>query len=178
MARRRNEAVSAAIQRVEADAASRDAARFDVRGSVRQNLGGAVSDPPAVILFDGGCSLFDRTVQFVLRRDQRRRFRFAPLRGDTARRLCADAGVSLPTDGAFDSVIVIANGKVLERSDAALAIAARPPFPWPCLGVLCIVPRPLRDAAYGWVARNRYRLFGRRDTCMIPSPEHSARFLE
>lgn len=138
----------------------------------------SVPEPPTIVLFDGVCSFCDRSVQFVLRRDRLGRFRFAPLQSDAARRACAAAGVALPTNGAFDSVVVIAHGKALERSDAALAIAMRLPFPWPCLGVFRIVPRPLRDALYGWIARNRYRFFGRRDTCMIPSPEHRARFLE
>lgn len=135
-------------------------------------------EPPTIVLFDGVCSFCDRSVQFVLRRDRPGRFRFAPLQSDAARRACADVGVTLPTDGAFDSVVVIAEGKALERSDAALAIAARLPFPWPCLGVLRIVPRGLRDALYGAIARNRFRFFGRRDTCMVPSPDQRERFLE
>lgn len=137
-----------------------------------------VADRSAIILFDGVCNFCDRSVQFVLRRDRHGCFRFAPLQSDAARKACADAGVALPANGEFDSVVVIADGKALERSDAALAIATRLPFPWPCFGVLRIVPRPLRGALYGWIARNRYRFFGRRDTCMIPSTEHRARFLE
>ena len=77
-----------------------------------------------------------------------------------------------------DTIIVIADGRALERSDAALAIASRLPFPWPMFGVLRILPRPLRDRLYRLVARNRYRWFGKSDTCMMPTPELRARFLE
>jgi predicted DCC family thiol-disulfide oxidoreductase YuxK len=117
-------------------------------------------------------------VQFILKRDRRARFRFAPLESAAAARECARIGLPAPKAVEPDSVIVIADGRAYERSDGSLAIAARLPFPWPLLGVFRIVPRGLRDWAYGIVARNRYRWFGRHDACMIPSPEQRARFLE
>ncbi len=132
-----------------------------------------------VILFDGECNLCNGTVRFVITRDRDRRFRFAPLQGEAARRICADRGIPLPAAGAPDSIVVVdGGGRVLERSDAALAIACALPFPWRMLGVFRIVPRALRDLVYRIVARNRYRWFGRRDACMVPTEEFRSRFLD
>lgn len=136
-----------------------------------------MDDPNAIILFDGTCNLCNGTVRFVVRRDKAGRFRFGPLQGEAARRLCAAHGVAIP-EGDPDSVVVIAGGRALERSDAALAIAARLPFPWRLLGVFRVLPRAVRDWAYRIVARNRYRWFGRRESCMLPTPELRARFID
>jgi predicted DCC family thiol-disulfide oxidoreductase YuxK len=133
---------------------------------------------PTIVLFDGRCGLCTRSVQFILKRDRDARFRFAPLESAAAARACARIGAPTPQAVEPDSIIVITDGRALERSDAALAIAARLPFPWPMFAVLRVVPRGLRDWAYGIVARNRYRWFGRHDACMIPTPEQRARFLE
>ena len=131
-----------------------------------------------IILFDGVCNLCSGVVRFLIARDPHARFRFAPLQSDAARRACAEVGATPPAAVEPDTIIVIVNGRALERSDAALAIAARLPFPWPIFGVFRILPRPLRDWLYRLVARNRYRWFGKRDTCMMPTPELRARFLE
>jgi predicted DCC family thiol-disulfide oxidoreductase YuxK len=133
---------------------------------------------PTIVLFDGRCGLCTRSVQFILKRDRDARFRFAPLESAAAARTCARIGAPVPQAVEPDSIIVIADGRALDRSDAALAIAARLPFPWPIFAVFRVVPRGLRDWAYGIVARNRYRWFGRHDACMIPSPEQRARFLK
>jgi predicted DCC family thiol-disulfide oxidoreductase YuxK len=133
---------------------------------------------PPIILFDGRCGLCTRSVQFILKRDRDARFRFAPLESTAAARACTRIGAPTPQAVEPDSIIVIADGQALERSDAALSIAARLPFPWPILTVFRVVPRGLRDWVYGIIARNRYRWFGRHDACMIPTPEQRARFLE
>ena len=117
-------------------------------------------------------------MRFVIDRDPRARFRFAALQSDAARRACAAAGHAAPLASDPDSVIVITAGRVLERSDAALAVAAALPFPWPLLGAFRVLPRPARDAVYRIVARNRYRWFGKRESCMVPTPELRARFVE
>ena len=135
-------------------------------------------DEPTIILFDGHCNLCSRSVQFILRRDRAARFRFAALSSEAAARACVQAGIAVPKAVDPDSIVVIAGGRALERSDAALAIAAQLPFPWRSLGLLRIVPRALRDWLYRIVARNRDRWFGRRDTCMLPTAETRARFLE
>ena len=131
-----------------------------------------------IILFDGVCNLCSGVVRFVIARDPHARFRFAALQSDAARRACAEVGATPPAAVDPDTIIVIADGRALERSDAALAIAARLPFPWPMFGVFRILPRALRDWLYRLVAKNRYRWFGKSDTCMMPTPELRARFLE
>jgi predicted DCC family thiol-disulfide oxidoreductase YuxK len=131
-----------------------------------------------IILFDGVCNLCSGVVRFVIARDPHAHFRFAALQSDAARRACAEVGATPPAAVDPDTIIVIADGRALERSDAALAIAARLPFPWPMFGVFRILPRALRDWLYRLVAKNRYRWFGKSDTCMMPTPELRARFLE
>jgi predicted DCC family thiol-disulfide oxidoreductase YuxK len=131
-----------------------------------------------IILFDGVCNLCSGVVRFVIARDPHAHFRFAALQSDAARRVCAEVGATPPAAVDPDTIIVIADGRALERSDAALAIASRLPFPWPMFGVFRILPRALRDWLYRFVAKNRYRWFGKSDTCMMPTPELRARFLE
>jgi predicted DCC family thiol-disulfide oxidoreductase YuxK len=131
-----------------------------------------------IVLFDGVCNLCSGVVRFVIARDPHARFRFAALQSDAARRACAEVGATPPAAVDPDTIIVIVNGRALERSDAALAIASRLPFPWPMFGVFRILPRALRDWLYRLVAKNRYRWFGKSDTCMMPTPELRARFLE
>ena len=137
-----------------------------------------MAQPTTIILFDGVCNLCSGVVRFVIARDPHARFRFAALQSDAARRACAEVGATPPAAIDPDTIIVIVNGRALERSDAALAIASRLPFPWPMFGVFRILPRALRDWLYRFVAKNRYRWFGKSDTCMMPTPELRARFLE
>ena len=132
----------------------------------------------ALVLFDGDCHLCNGFVQFVIGRDPRRRIRFAPLQGKAGRHACEMVGLDLPEGADPDTIIVIDGGRGLVRSDAVLAIIARLPFPWALLSVGRWVPRPIRDALYRWVARNRHRWFGRRSTCLLPGPEIRDRFLE
>jgi predicted DCC family thiol-disulfide oxidoreductase YuxK len=127
------------------------------------------------VLFDGECNLCDGAVQFLLRRDPRGRLRFAALQSPAAARLLAGARAPTPLP---DSLVLIADGAVHVRSGAALRIAARLRWPWPLLFVFWLVPRPLRDLAYDFVARRRTRWFGRRSSCRVPTPEERGRFLE
>ena len=129
----------------------------------------------AVVLYDGECNLCNHSVQFILRRDPAERFRFAALQSPAARRLLLQAGQAptlLP-----DSVILVEQGKVYAKSTAALRIARQLSGLWPCAAVLLLVPVPLRNWGYDLIARNRYRLFGRKDACMVPSLELQGRFL-
>ena len=130
-----------------------------------------------VVFFDGVCNLCNGAVQFILDRDKREQFRFAPLQSEAAERMLVG---DLATDReALDSIIVVEDGKVYERSDAALRIARRLGAPWPAAYYLFIlVPRFLRDAVYKFIARNRYRWFGRSEQCRVPTPELRARFLK
>ncbi len=127
-----------------------------------------------LVLYDGQCGLCNRTVQTILAHDRRGRFRFAALQSDVGRGMLARHG--LPA-GAMDTVVLVDEGRAFTKSRAALRIAGGLDAPWPLLRALAVVPRPLADLAYDFVARRRYRWFGRSDACMLPPPEVRARFL-
>ena len=129
---------------------------------------------PPIVLFDGVCNLCNGSVQFLLKRDPEGRFRFAALQSDAGRRLMAEHGLAV--DG-LSSVVLIEGGRAWQESSAALRIARHLPGAWKLLRVFAAVPRPLRDAVYRWIARNRYRWFGKTETCWLPTPELKARFL-
>jgi predicted DCC family thiol-disulfide oxidoreductase YuxK len=127
-----------------------------------------------VILFDGLCNLCAGSVRFVLERDSAGAFDFASLQSEAARRLIAGRSpADLP-----DSIVLVDTDGVHLRSDAALRIAARLRRPWPVLALFRILPRALRDAVYDFVARRRYGWFGKRETCLVPTPELRNRFLD
>ena len=130
-----------------------------------------------IIFFDGVCGLCSRMVDFVLREDQEGRFLYSPLRGETFRNLKRDRPETLNTDSIF--VLRGGPGKeiFLQKSDALIFIADNlPRYRW--LAVIGrILPAPIRDAAYRVVAATRYRIWGKRDSCRIPTPEERARFL-
>lgn len=131
--------------------------------------------PHPAILFDGVCNLCNGFVRFVIARDPGGRFQFGALQSAAARRILDlhDAPEPLP-----DSLVLVEEGRIYTRSSAALRVARRLTFPWPLTGLLLAVPRPLRDAVYEFVARRRYRWFGRRDQCMVPTPAIRSRFLD
>ncbi len=133
-----------------------------------------MADDGPILLFDGVCNVCDRSVQFVLDHDSRGTVRFASLQSDVGRRLLAQHGI----DAEVDSVVLVEGGRAHVRSDAALATARLLDAPWRWLAVARIVPRGVRDTVYDWIARNRYRWFGTRDACRIPTPEVRARFLD
>ena len=128
-----------------------------------------------LILFDGVCNLCNGFVRFVIARDPAGRFRFGALQSAAARRVLELQEMPHPLP---DAVVLVEDGRVFTRSGAALRIARRLTFPWPIAAVFLAVPRPLRDWIYTHVARHRYRWFGRRDHCMVPSPEMRARFID
>lgn len=127
----------------------------------------------ATILFDGACGFCNRSVAFIAANDPAGRFRFAPAQSETGGRLLARYG--LPPQG-VGSVILIEGGRVHLRSDATLRIARGLRAPWSLAWAFRFVPRPLRDAAYLVVAKNRTR-FGGSAVCARPTPELSARML-
>ena len=133
-----------------------------------------------MILFDGVCNLCNGFVQFIIERDPRTRFRFASLQSNAAAALlngARSAEASRHSSVLPDSVVLVENGQLYTQSTAALRVARGLGFPWNVAYVFVIVPKPLRDAVYDWVARNRYRWFGKRDVCMVPTPELRQRFL-
>ncbi len=135
-------------------------------------------EPPSsgpVILFDGVCNLCNAAVQWVIERDRRARFRFGALQSEAGRAAlrASVAAADLP-----DSIVLLDADGAHVRSDAAIRIARGLGFPWSLAAAAAVVPRPLRDAVYSWVARNRYRWFGRRESCMVPTPELASRFVD
>lgn len=135
---------------------------------------GDPSSDGAVVLFDGVCNLCNGAVRFIIARDPKSRFRFAALDSDAARDVLRDRVVSEPLP---DSIVLVDSTGVFTRSTAALRIARRLRFPWPIAAVFLLIPSPLRDAVYDFIARRRYRWFGKRDLCWMPTPELQSRFL-
>lgn len=134
-----------------------------------------------LLLYDGVCGLCNRGVQFVLRHDAKGRFRFASLQSEFAKRVLARHGVKVAD---LDTVYVVVNGgsadeSLLARSDAVLFVLREIGGLWRAgAWLLNWVPRRIRDWGYGWIARHRYRIFGRYDTCPIPGERERARFLD
>lgn len=131
-------------------------------------------DATFYVLFDGVCNLCNGTVQFIIRNDRRGRFRFAALQSEAGRELLLQ--YQLP-EKALNTVVLIAGGRAFTRSTAALEIARRLDGAWPICYAAVALPRFLRDSAYNFIARNRYRWFGKQEACMMPSPELKQRFL-
>jgi len=118
-----------------------------------------------VIFFDGFCNLCSGSAQFVIRNDRKRIFRLLPLQGREAKYILE----TVRRDDNFpDSIVLLQEGKVYTKSAAALRIAMRLRFPWPLFAVFFIIPPFLRDFIYDWIARNRKRWFGSRNSCYIP----------
>jgi predicted DCC family thiol-disulfide oxidoreductase YuxK len=136
------------------------------------------SPAPDTILFDGVCNLCNGFVQFVIRHDAAGRFRFAALQGDAGQALLAAHNVAATSLAANpESVLLLSGGKLYSHSDAVLRIAQGLGRGWQLLAVSRLLPRTWRDAAYRFVARRRYRWFGRQESCLLPTPALRARFL-
>lgn len=128
----------------------------------------------SIMIFDGECVLCSHTVQFVLRHERDEAIHFATTQSAAGREIAERNGISV-ADLDLTFVLVEA-GKAWARSDAALRVARHLRAPWNWLALLRVIPRPLRDTAYSAIARRRYRLFGRRDTCFLPDPSQRHRF--
>ena len=134
-----------------------------------------------IILYDGVCGLCNRLVQFLLKHDRDGRLRYASLQSDFAAKVLQRHGIDSKD---LDTLHVVENFEqpdetVSQRSDAVLRAARELGGVWSALSSIAkIVPRPLRDLVYRFVARNRYRVFGKYDTCMLPEPNQRSRFLD
>ena len=115
---------------------------------------------PAIILFDGVCNLCNGAVQFVIKRDDKRQFLFASLQSEEGRNILKENNFF--TDGVY-SFILVENGRIFDRSTAALRVAKRLRIPWKWLYIFIAVPKFIRDAVYDFIAKNRYRWFGKKD---------------
>lgn len=126
-----------------------------------------------VILFDGVCNFCNGSVQFIIRRDRKGRFRFASLQSSAGKQLLARHRIREQAD----SIVLIENGSCFTESTAVLRIAGRMSGIWKIAAILLVIPKPIRDCLYRYFARNRYRWFGKQEACMIPTEETRKRFL-
>ena len=129
-----------------------------------------------IMLFDGVCNLCTASVQFVIARDKRRRFRFASLQSPVAERIL---GPEIDSGGdRLNSFVLVLDGKTYRRSSGALRLLWQLDGLWPLLAVFLIVPRPIRDWVYDWIGSRRDRFFGKREVCWVPDPELTELFLD
>ncbi len=126
-----------------------------------------------IILFDGICNLCNGTVDFLLKHDCKKQFRFASIQSEAAQLLFRKS--QIPDD--TDSVVLIKSNQVFIESDAVIEIARMLHFPWKMIVIFRIVPKKMRDYIYRWIARNRYQWFGKRDDCRLPDPTENESFI-
>jgi predicted DCC family thiol-disulfide oxidoreductase YuxK len=128
-----------------------------------------------VLLFDGVCNLCSAAIQFIIKRDTAGVFRFAAMQSPTGERLLAEHGL---TDVSAETMVLIIGQHIYLRSDAAVEIARRLDGAWSLLHWFFLLPRSWREASYRLFANNRFRWFGRRQSCLLPSEENRRRFLD
>jgi len=131
--------------------------------------------PELIIIFDGVCNLCSRSVRFILRHDCRRTFKLATAQSTAGRALLSDHGLD---PDKLETFVLLKKGEVYVRSDAALEIAKELDWPWRGLRTLRLVPRVCRDPLYNVIARNRYRWFGKKERCLIPTDDIRTRFID
>lgn len=132
-------------------------------------------DQSYILLFDGVCNLCNRLVNFVIKRDKKEKFKFAALQSESGQALLEKLGLSTHD---FDTFVLLRNDdKVFVKSKAGLTVLKELGGGWRMLYAFMIIPTPIRDFVYNRIARTRYQVFGKRDSCMIPGPEVENRFL-
>lgn len=138
---------------------------------MRQNIDTATHP---ILLYDGVCNLCNSSVQFTIKHDKYNRIRFAALQSEVGKALLTKHQLSEK----LDSVIFIENNKAYTKSDAPLHVTKYFGGLYPLARVFLIVPKFIRNSIYDWIAKNRYRWFGKQESCMMPTPEIRARFLD
>jgi predicted DCC family thiol-disulfide oxidoreductase YuxK len=128
-----------------------------------------------IILFDGICNFCNGNVNFIIRQDNKKIFRLAALQSEAGQRLLQQ--YKLPM-GDFDSFVLVHENKVYNKSSAALEVYSLVPWYWKWTQLIWIFPRFIRDAVYDFIARHRYKWFGKKEQCMVPTAELRGRFLE
>ncbi len=128
----------------------------------------------SILIFDGECNLCNNWVNLVIRFDKKQRFKFCTLQSQIGRKLI---GKQFSLDTFPETVVLFENGKLFTHSTAALKIVQHLAFPVSLLAVFKIIPVKMRDGMYNWIARNRYKWFGKRQSCRVPEPEIMHRFL-
>ena len=128
-----------------------------------------------IVFFDGVCNFCNYWVNFAIKKDKKKKLRFAPLQGETAKNILPQYNISTT---ALSTVVFIDDGKIYTQSSAAFRICKHLDGGWKLFFGMMVIPKFIRDAAYNFIARNRYRWFGKKDACMIPTPEMRNRFLD
>lgn len=128
-----------------------------------------------IILFDGVCNLCNNAINFVIKRDPKNRFLYAPLQSISGKKLIKEHDIDIAS---VDSIILIRKDRAYIKSTAALFIAQKLSGLWPLMIAFYILPSFMRNWVYDYVARNRYTWFGKKDACMIPTPDLKAKFLD
>ncbi len=127
-----------------------------------------------VIVFDGVCNFCNASVNFVMARDPDRKFRFGTLQSEAAQQILKELEVSTED---FETFLLLEDDRVFTKSTAALRIARQLGSLWPLLYALMVIPRPIRDIAYDFMARHRYQWMGKTETCRVPTPAERERFV-
>lgn len=133
------------------------------------------SDRYSIILFDGVCNLCNNAVQFVIKKDKKNNFRFASLQSPFGQDLLKQFQLDTKE---FNSFIVVEKGKIYNKSTAALRVAKKLAGLWPLLYFFIVVPAFIRNYVYDFIAANRYKWFGKKDACWVPTPELKMKFLD
>ncbi|GGE95999.1 Predicted thiol-disulfide oxidoreductase YuxK, DCC family [Chishuiella changwenlii] len=128
-----------------------------------------------IILFDGICNLCNQSVQFVIEHDKQKQFLFASLQSNYGQNFLKENNFDTTN---FDSMVYVENEKIFTKSSAPLNIAKHLSAKFSWLGIFLIVPKPIRDVIYKFISKNRYKWFGKQESCWLPTPELKARFLE
>jgi predicted DCC family thiol-disulfide oxidoreductase YuxK len=128
-----------------------------------------------LILFDGVCNLCNSSVQFVIKKDKKNIYLFAPLQGTIGQQIIKEFNIDTKKT---DSILLYTNNQLYSKSTAALKVAATLGFPTNILSVFIIIPTFIRNWVYDFIAKNRYKWYGKKEACMIPTPELKAKFLE
>ena len=128
----------------------------------------------SVILFDGVCNLCNASIDFIIKRDKKDQFRVGALQEDAGKKLLSKFDVNPEY---LDSLVLVEDDQVYFRSTAALRIARNLSGLWPLFYVFIILPSGIRDRIYDWIGKNRYRWFGKKNTCRLPTPKERAKFI-
>ncbi|MFQ3246957.1 MAG: putative DCC family thiol-disulfide oxidoreductase YuxK [Arenicella sp.] len=131
--------------------------------------------PDRLVIFDGVCNFCNASSNFIIKRDPSAKFTFTTVQSELGVRLLSQLGIDSDDPNTF---VLIKNSEVYLKSSAALEIAKELTGAWSLASYLIVIPSVIRDSVYGLIARNRYALMGKRDTCMVPSAEVKARFID
>jgi predicted DCC family thiol-disulfide oxidoreductase YuxK len=131
-------------------------------------------DSKAIVLFDGVCNFCNASVNFIIRHDKKDHFRFCPLQSEKGKYLLQQFNEDTTQ---FNSLVLIENDKIYKRSAGALKIARRLDGGYSLLYAFMLVPPFIRDGVYNFIAKNRYKWFGKKESCMVPTPEMKEKFI-